>query len=181
MKDMKNLVMASEIFKEIELYEKNVSNSAEDATYSKLKNDAALMDVLSLPSLNRSADSLDQRALSAAKRSIPKVRTTDETQRMSPAQKLEEGKKRSSESSTSSTAYNNDSAIEQNYRGQTNIHPKRRRRRRKELMSRDSFFVDTHQELLFRYGPGYRGFVIPFEREPEEPMKTRRERKRKES
>lgn len=36
-----------------------------------------------------------------------------------------------------------------------------KRRQRKQLLSRECFFVDQHQELRFRFGSSYREFVIP--------------------
>ena len=172
--------MAPKNLKEIEPDDKHASSSARDATDTNSDIDGALINFVSPPSPFHTAGNFNQRLTSGMKSSTPKVGTTDVTQCTTPRLK---GEKRTSDNSSSGNDYSNDSnyknTIKRNHRGQRNTFPKRRRRR-KELMSRESFFVNAHQELLFRYGSGYRDFVIPYESQPEEPSKTRRGQNRKE-
>lgn len=160
---------------------KNDRTSIRDATDSNSNNGGALFNFSALPSPYHTLDNLDHGASSVVNSSIQNIGTTDVIKCTSTT--LGVGKQ-SSDSSSSSNDHSSDSSqkttIQQTNRSRRNTHPKRRRRR-KELMSQESFFVNAHQELLFRYGPRYREFVIPFEPQPKEPVKARRGRERKES
>jgi len=130
----------------------------------------------------------NHKVLSGMKSSVPKVLTTRSTRCALPSL---EGVKRSTDSGSRIIAESNDGDwkkdSKQNHSNAKQNDKKRYlwRRQRKGLIFRESFFLDEHQELLFRYGPEYRDFVIPCKPQPKQmvnaPAKAQRKQTRKHS
>lgn len=101
---------------------------------------------------------------------IPKIGTSATTSTFCSPTTLDGGERSivsSSSSIISSSISISSSSSKRSHHKRKTTH--QRRRQRKRLLSLNRFFVDSHQELLFRFGSSYKEFVIPYPSPPPPP------------